>query len=422
MRSLIVLIILTLISTTAYGHDTAESSNRTGLELMAQVAAQGADQGNLVVSPISYYLNLAMSYNGTAAETQTQLARWLGVKPGQVGTFDQDTKAFLSALRVPPSAAAGDGPLPPTVDLFTSAWANTATSAASGGTFHFPNDYVTEIKNTYDAEVGIMDFNQPATVQAINDWAMSESHGLIPSIIDAESLSPLFWVLLSATAIQAYWDAPFSTVTDPTHTRFTAIGGADKAIDAIEREGTFNVAQTDDYTAVELPFAQSDLALFVIVPEGETQFKAMQSTQVWTPGFWHDVFFQLVQKEAAQDAHVILPKFDFHSSFQLKDGDPLTQAVGLQFLFEDSANFTALSAPGSLITKMGLLRQEARISLDENGLSAAAIGLTGGMEVTSAPANPPILISADHPFFFAVGSKVSGAILFAGSIVDPTLQ
>jgi serpin B len=47
-------------------------------------------------------------------------------------------------------------------------------------------------------------------------------------------------------------------------------------------------------------------------------------------------------------------------------------------------------------------------------VAAAASGV--GVGVTSAP--PPLLM-ADHPFFFAIHEKLSGAILFVGKIATP---
>jgi len=52
--------------------------------------------------------------------------------------------------------------------------------------------------------------------------------------------------------------------------------------------------------------------------------------------------------------------------------------------------------------------QSTYVKVDEEGtVAAAASGV--GVGVTSVP---PPLLTADHPFFFAIHEKLSGAILF----------
>lgn len=58
--------------------------------------------------------------------------------------------------------------------------------------------------------------------------------------------------------------------------------------------------------------------------------------------------------------------------------------------------------------------------MNEEGTEAAACIMTG---CCPGPRPAPVLVDfvADHPFAFCVAEEVSGAILFTGRVLDPTL-
>ncbi|MEO8800645.1 MAG: serpin family protein, partial [Polyangiaceae bacterium] len=62
---------------------------------------------------------------------------------------------------------------------------------------------------------------------------------------------------------------------------------------------------------------------------------------------------------------------------------------------------------------------KAMIEVDETGTVAAAV--TAVMSVGGGPpsASPPVF-RADHPFLFFLRDKTTGAVLFAGRVVDPS--
>jgi serpin B len=63
---------------------------------------------------------------------------------------------------------------------------------------------------------------------------------------------------------------------------------------------------------------------------------------------------------------------------------------------------------------------KAFVEVDEKGTEAAAATAIV-MGLTSAPvqSEPPRVFRADRPFIFLIRHKASGAILFAGRVMDP---
>ncbi len=87
---------------------------------------------------------------------------------------------------------------------------------------------------------------------------------------------------------------------------------------------------------------------------------------------------------------------------------PATKELGLLPLFTDAADLTqlvnkALSHPAIQETKVGLIQQDARIELDENGVKAVAVTMIGGMIKLTMPLKIEYRhIDIDRPFVWSI--------------------
>ena len=73
-------------------------------------------------------------------------------------------------------------------------------------------------------------------------------------------------------------------------------------------------------------------------------------------------------------------------------------------------------APGVFITAA---LHGAKVIVDEKGTEAAAATALGFE--TSGPPPADLTVVADHPFLWAIVHKDTGAVLFLGRLVDPTV-
>lgn len=104
----------------------------------------------------------------------------------------------------------------------------------------------------------------------------------------------------------------------------------------------------------------------------------------------------------------------------MRENGALTKAMGLDYLFSDRADFAAMATRESAPSKVGLIKQETRIELDEKGVKAAAVTLIGGIERTSINVDVPEFdMVIDRPFVFAIADKATGTLLFVGTVVNP---
>ena len=128
-------------------------------------------------------------------------------------------------------------------------------------------DFIAVNRRDYDAEVAHGNFQDPATVQKINDWVSARTHKKIPTIL-APPLDPrLRLVLLDAIYFKGKWLAPFDT--NLTHELpFTLSNGQTVPHPRMSRTGHYNYCEEDRFQAVELPYAGGEISMFVFLPKG----------------------------------------------------------------------------------------------------------------------------------------------------------
>ena len=109
-----------------------------------------------------------------------------------------------------------------------------------------------------------------------------------------------------------------------------------------------------------------------------------------------------------------MPKFEFEAAFSLEEH---LRALGMDLAFEPGlADFSGMDGLRDLFISDVL--HKAFISVDEAGTEAAAATAVVIRE-TSAPGNVVDLV-IDRPFLFYIHDLETGAILFAGRVVDPS--
>jgi serine protease inhibitor len=363
------------------------ASNRFGLGLLREVAAANPDR-NVLLSPLSASVALGMAYAGAADATETAMRQTLG-------WGDTPREAILSAYRELPALLSG---LDPSVDvrLANAMWVRDGFSV-------FPS-YTTDIQTHFGGSVRRGDFG-PTTVADMNAWASDQTGGRIPRVVDA--LDPdLVVVLMNALYFKGSWRARF----DPARTQpapFTTASGALRSVPMMQRlADSLALVTTPDGTWGELPYGNTAYAMtFVLPPEG-------MSPRQWLAG--HDAarFDAAITQLAGARvrAEVRVPRVRFEAGYQLR---PALEQLGMQVAFDpNAADFSRMAQQRLFVS---YVKQDAFIDVNEEGTEAAAVTQVGLMPTSM----PPSLV-LDRPFLFFLRERLSGTILFAGVVSDPT--
>ncbi|HWE32453.1 MAG TPA: serpin family protein [Solirubrobacteraceae bacterium] len=96
--------------------------------------------------------------------------------------------------------------------------------------------------------------------------------------------------------------------------------------------------------------------------------------------------------------------------------NPVLEALGMPLAFSDGADFSGITHAVGL--KLQAVEHGATLTADEQGtVAAAATGIS--TEPTAILGGPAVQLTLNHPFLLFLRDRDTGAVLFAGRVVNP---
>lgn len=370
MRRIIAMVLaLTLLGGAALAAEVP--GNRLGYKVLAELSD---GQHNVLVSPVSLAFALSMAAEGAQGETREKLLKALAAE-------NTDAVAALSA----PLSEAGVR------------WAN---AAFVGPKIALLPDYAERLTTAYEAEC----FGMDGSV-SVADWVREKTDGLIEDIPLALG-DDIQLVLANAVAMDTDWASPF-LAENTTDGDFHAPDG-DVRVPFMVQETYAQYGEASGVQFVCKAYEGGQLALMIALPPEGGLNRALKSLSE-NP----NTFFSF--KPNPQSVLLRLPKLDLSVNASLREA---IVAAGCWLPFDDRyANFSGISETPLLIDDVV---QQVRFQMDEEGTRAAAateVMMAGSAAIMDGPG--PIEFNADRPFIIAVVDRSSGAILFAGVVVNP---
>ncbi|PSN16251.1 proteinase inhibitor I4 serpin, partial [filamentous cyanobacterium CCT1] len=369
--------------------DLTQAQLDFGFALFEQLRQSTPDE-NVLVSPTSVALALAMAYNGASGETQTAIADALkiqGLDMDQLNAGNQALTQYLS--QIDPEVA---------LEIANSLWVNEDLPVRA--------DYIERMQADYSAEVAALNFGLPAAADRINDWVKAQTRDRIPTIVDDLPADQLL-VLVNAIYFKGSWSEAF----DPAQTRdrpFTLATGDTIQHPLMAQAGNYLHLENDQFQAVSLPYGSGSLSFEVILPAPDTDLAEL-SAQL-TPENWETWMSQM----RSRPGEIQLPKFQFEYEADLI---PALEALGMGIAFtEGQADFSGLTELEAFINQV---RHKTFIEVNEEGTEAAASTAIGIMPTSIQMPQEPFAMVVDRPFVAAIRDRNTGTLLFVGAIVDP---
>jgi serpin B len=348
------------------------------------------EQENLLYSPYSISLALAMAYAGARGETEGQMAQTLHYDLAQA----QLHPAFNALDQT--LANRGEGDLNFRLHVVNAIWGQQG--------YAFLDSYLDALAENYGAGLRTLDMAQApdAARQTINDWASEETEKRIEELLPPGSIdAATTLVLANAIYFHAAWAEPFPEEGTTADT-FTLLDGSTASVQMMHGTVSVRYAQGEGYQAIELPYSGGQTAMLVLLPD-EGSFsdvaKGLDGAQV------------AAIVDGLQDARFALsmPKFVVTSGFELAD---TLGAMGMPAAFS-GADFSGIDGTKELFIDQ--VYHKTFITVDEQGTEAA--GATA--VVMKRLAMPPSL-RIDRPFIYAIRDVETGSLLFVGQVVDPS--
>ncbi|HEY0996596.1 MAG TPA: serpin family protein [Gemmatimonadaceae bacterium] len=363
----------------------ATAGNQFAFSLLSRLA--GAQRGeNVFVSPVSASMALGMLLNGAAGSTATEMRGALSLGNAPLAEVNQGYHDLMALLR----------------GLDSSVELRVANGVWVDPSIPLQPAFVQAAKQWFDADARVMDFANPATITAINDWVSQQTNGRIRTIMD-DATGEEVMALANAVYFKGRWRKTFDaaqTVDAP----FRGADGVERQVKLMTapKDG-FSYGEADGAQVAELGYGANAWSMVVVLPREGTG--ASDFAAGLTPAKWEALLQGL---RPGGSVELRLPRFRLEYKRTLNDD---LEALGMKQAFvPDGADFTGMSPLGKQLF-VTFVTQKTFVEVNEEGTEAAAA--TGvGIGVTSMPP----AMTVNRPFVVAIRERLTGTILFVGVI------
>ena len=355
------------------------------------------EEGNLLFSPYSISLALAMTYAGARSETEQQMADTLHFTLPQSRLHPAFNRVDLEL------ASRGEDVDEQLGEAFR---LNIANSIWGQRGYDFLPEFLDVLALNYGAGLRLVDYVEAPEEarQIINQWVSNQTEERIKDLIPQGAIDPLTrLVLTNAIYFNAGWFHPF----EEGQTRdgdFNLLGGGQVSVPMMSQSKMLGYAEGEGYQAVALPYVGSEMAMVILLPR-------VDYFEVFEDSLSSEFLSDILQSLEMRNVELTMPKFEYESSFQLSD---MLIEMGMPKAFDD-ADFSGMTGTRELFISQVV--HKAFISVDEEGTEAAAA--TAVIMTLSAAPSPAIEVSIDRPFIYMIRDLQTGTILFLGRVLNP---
>jgi len=365
-----------------------ESGNSFGLKLFREMNRDEIGE-NMFISPLSVSYALGMTLNGAAGNTYDAMANTLELRGMSTEEINKSYQSVMKLLTT----------LDPKVifEIANSIWYR--------DTFHVEQDFIDVNKEFFDALVRALDFNDPASVDIINDWASEKTHGLIDEVIDEIDPATIMF-LINALYFKGTWLYEF----DPADTKpapFYLANGSQTEVKMMSQRSDFHYYANDQFQAIDLPYGNEKFSMTAFLPQPGVDIDDLisqisdQSWSSWINGF----------PEEKLGVNLYMPRFTIEYEKELKD---VLTSLGMGIAFNPSADFTNINELGGIW--IDDVTHFTYVQVDEEGTEAAAVTVVEMIRDSSG--GIPVM-RIDRPFFFVIHENQNDTILFMGKVMNP---
>ena len=377
----------------------ANDNNRFTLNFLKTVNEADQSGKSFIYSPLSITYVLGMVNDAATGETERELEQTLGFHEGGIKAVNDYCKKLIEGL--------------PKVDEMVTL--NIANAIFVNKDYTLKEQFQQDMQTYYDAKAETLDFSSPQTLNHINGWCNEKTNGMIPTILD-EVDPDMVSYLLNAIYFKADWASKFDQKNTKEETFTTEKGST--TLPMMHQNVLISYLKTNTYSAVILPYGSSLWNMTILLPEkGKTTDdiinEVTQSSILNNPG-WCETggnFFK------GYEVDLKLPRYETDSDTDKLEGGlvGLMQKMGIKLAFD--SYLAEIPNMCEWPVYIDMMRQKAKIKVNEDGSEAAAITIVG-MKMGSMD-NKPIeypkaIFHANRPFVYVIRESSSGVILFVG--------
>lgn len=362
-----VLCLLLCIAPAMAEDDSRAVGERLGFQLLRELYSDG----NCVISPVSLAMALGMAAEGASGETRSEILSAL------------EAEEISDVLNLIPE------------DL------RSANALFSAPDIELKAAYIRALEEEFAAEADVLDAD---ALRRVNAWVEEKTDGLIEELLSQPPSPEMRLMLINAVAMDAAWASPFKPA-GTFEQDFHAPEG-DVPVEMMHQTEDFLYGERDGLQLVCLPYAQSDLRMWIIVPgEGVSVGLSDALDLLCEVGLG-----ALTGGAERRQVSLSLPKMDVSCEISM---EAALEKLGVKSAFSGAADFSGISDEPLMIDSV---LQKARVQVDEDGTRAAAVTAIVMECSAMAPENTPVEMRVDRPFLFVIADGARGTVCFAGAV------
>lgn len=372
--------------------DTAYALNAFSYKTAAAVLKEGETSG--CYSPLSLYHTLALLASGAEGNTRDQILSLMGIS-------DLDTLAQECGKLYRVNYEDNDVN---TLKISNSLWLSDQTQA--GATMEYNMDWLQSAAANYYADIYAADFGSADTVQAMGSWIAEKTGGQLHP--EFEFSQDTLMTIVNTLWYKTQWASQFDS-NSTTEDTFTLSTGDPLTCDFMHRtDGTGSYVQGDGYLKSTLSLNQGKMIL-VLPDEDQSVEDFLTEEKLWE-------IFENGDYQSAE-VHWSVPKFETQVTYNLTD---TLQSLGITDAFDlTAANFSPMGDSSDPLY-LGSVEQGTRISINEDGVEAAAYSMAEMLAEAAEPEEEPKIIemNLNRPFLYLITAN-DGSTLFMGVVRNP---
>ncbi len=366
-----------------------KSGNLFTFNLLKKIPA--SEDQNMMVSPLSISLAFSMVLNGADGETKNAIVNSLGLEGLSVDEINQIYLDLITALeKADPNVV---------MNIANSIWIRKG--------YPVLEPFISTNKKYFDARIAALDFDQ-STLAIINGWVNEKTNTKIPKILDQISADEIMF-LINAIYFNGKWSVKFEK-GNTENGSFSLVSGSSVSVPLMKIKDDYGYSEQAGYKALKLPYGRGKFNMVLLLPdEGKSVDQLIDQL---TPTTWDVIKKALV---GTSKVDVWIPRLKFSWESELND---ILSSMGMAVAFSKTeANFSKINSTDQLfITKV---KHKTFIEVNEEGTEAAGVTSIGIGVTSIGPGGPQF--HATRPFVFFITEEDTGAILFAGKVINPLL-
>ncbi len=345
---------------------------------------------NILISPLSVGLALAMTANGADNQTLSEMEALLCDGFG-IQSLNEYFSSYVNSL---------DSGEKYKVSIANSIWFRDDENRLS-----VEKDFLQTNANYYSAQIYKTPFDKK-TVSDINNWVKLHTDKTIDKIVDEINPNAVMY-LINALAFDAEWEHVYEK-SDITNGTFTSYGGEKQDTEMMTSEERLYLCD-ENSTGFIKNYSGGKYSFAALLPnEGIDIYEYIQ-------GLTGERLQNTFDGAQASAVKATMPKFSYEYESSLNDA---LKKLGMNSAFDESkADFSKMGKSSNGNIFISEVKHKTFICVDERGTKAGAVT---SVAMDNGAADPMSMhsVKLDRPFVYMIIDNDTNLPLFIGAVTD----